>query len=52
VAGPYDSPARCREIIAILLNHCGPDQFEYVIPFGDDDFDDEVDGYIDDEGRW
>jgi len=32
IAGPYDTPARCRQIQNTLLQHCGPDQFDYVIP--------------------
>jgi hypothetical protein len=32
VAGPYDSPERCRRIVAILTHRCGPDGFHYTIP--------------------
>ena len=31
-AGPHDSPERCRQIIAILQQRCGPDGFHYTIP--------------------
>jgi hypothetical protein len=47
VAGPYDSPERCREIIAILMNHLGPDGFHYVLPMGGADIIDD-----EDEDRW
>ena len=32
VAGPYDTPARCRRIQNTLLQHCGPDGFDFVMP--------------------
>lgn len=32
VAGPYDSPWRCKQIIRTLTDHCGPDGFYYTIP--------------------
>jgi hypothetical protein len=38
VAGPYDSPARCRQIVGTLAECCGVGNFEYVIPFGDPNF--------------
>ncbi len=34
VAGPYDTPARCRQILSILTNTCGPDGFHYLLPLG------------------
>jgi hypothetical protein len=38
IAGPNDGPARCREIISVLMNHCGPDGFDYVLPLGGDEY--------------
>ncbi len=32
VAGPYDSPWRCRQIIHTLTDRCGPDGFHYFMP--------------------
>jgi hypothetical protein len=47
-AGPYDKPARCREVISILTHTCGTGGFHYLIPmdgseevFADEDFDQE-----------
>jgi hypothetical protein len=34
VAGPYDSPWRCRQIIRTLTDRCGPDGFHYLMPLG------------------
>ena len=34
VAGPYDSPWRCRQIIHTLTDRCGPDGFHYMMPLG------------------
>jgi hypothetical protein len=34
VAGPYDTPERCRQVIAILENHCGSGGYHYAIPSG------------------
>jgi hypothetical protein len=31
-AGPYDKPARCREVISILTHTCGTGGFHYLIP--------------------
>jgi len=31
-AGPYDDRARCKEILSILTNRCGPDGFYYTMP--------------------
>ena len=33
IAGPHDSPSRCDQIISILTNRCGPDGFDYIVPF-------------------
>lgn len=30
VSGPYDSPMRCRTIVAALHDHCGQGQYDYV----------------------
>jgi hypothetical protein len=35
IAGPNDSLERSRQIVAILNNTCGPEQFEYLIPLHD-----------------
>ncbi len=32
IAGPYDTPERCRQIISILENTCGPNGFHYQVP--------------------
>jgi len=32
IAGPHDSAARIRDILATLLRTCGPDGFHYTIP--------------------
>ncbi len=34
VAGPFDSPLRCRQITTLLTNRLGPDGFHYTIPAG------------------
>ena len=33
VAGPHDTPERCRQILRTLEQTCGPDGFHYLIPF-------------------
>ena len=37
ISGPHDGPARCREVLAILTNSCGPDGFHYMLPMSDAD---------------
>jgi hypothetical protein len=37
VAGPTDTPQRCRQIIAILTHSCGPGGFNYTIPMAASD---------------
>jgi hypothetical protein len=32
VAGPHDSPERCRHIVRTLHEKCGPDGFTYLVP--------------------
>jgi hypothetical protein len=32
IAGPYDTPERCRQIRNMLENHCGPDGYHYLLP--------------------
>jgi hypothetical protein len=32
IGGPYDTPARCRQIMAILTNSCGPGKFHFAVP--------------------
>ena len=34
VAGPHDSPWRCKQIIRTLTDRCGPDGFHYLMPLG------------------
>lgn len=34
IAGPHDSPSRCRRIMSILTDRCGPDGFHYLMPLG------------------
>jgi hypothetical protein len=54
IAGPHDSPARCRQILATLEHACGKRAYEYfvplaaaeeahVLPAGDDDEEMELD---------
>ncbi len=35
VAGPHDTPDRCRLILKTLVDRCGPDGFDYLIPLAD-----------------
>lgn len=37
-SGPYESPARSRQIVEILSKRCGPDGFHYIVGIGDSDF--------------
>jgi hypothetical protein len=32
IAGPHDTPQRCRRILAALEHACGPDGFNYTMP--------------------
>jgi hypothetical protein len=32
IAGPYDSPSRCRQVMSLLQEHCGSDGFHYTVP--------------------
>ena len=41
VSGPYDTPARCRMILAALEEHCGPKGFHFVLGQGGFDLDEE-----------
>lgn len=34
IAGPHDTPERCRAIVGILTENCGPGNFHYVLPLG------------------
>jgi len=34
VAGPHDSPAKCRQILRTLQSHCGSDGYHFIIPGG------------------
>jgi hypothetical protein len=60
VAGPNDTPGRCRQVLAILNDRCGPGEFRYVMPMGpsgsgayllnpEDEGDPELAEYDDDE---
>lgn len=31
-AGPHDTPERCRQILGVLNDSCGPGNFHYVLP--------------------
>ncbi|MBV9121901.1 MAG: hypothetical protein JO112_00910 [Planctomycetes bacterium] len=33
IAGPHDTPQRCRQILQILEQHCGPDNYHFLVPF-------------------
>jgi tetratricopeptide (TPR) repeat protein len=50
IAGPYDSPQKCKKIIDTLTKSCGEGNFDYVLPTDifDDDEDDDGD-YEDDD---
>jgi hypothetical protein len=37
IAGPRDTPERCRQILRTLDQSCGPGGFHYLIPFADPD---------------
>jgi hypothetical protein len=37
INGPFDDEARCRRIIATLMDRCGPGGFDYLIQVGDPD---------------
>jgi hypothetical protein len=32
MAGPYDGPARCTQIVRTLHSHCGPGGYHYLMP--------------------
>ena len=36
VAGPYDSPSRCEQIIRSLDDHCGGGGYNFIVPSGPD----------------
>jgi len=31
ISGPYDDPAKCRYVVEVLKESCGPDGFDYMI---------------------
>ncbi len=41
VAGPYDGPERCRQIMHTLAAHCGEGNYHYLVPLEQYPFDDE-----------
>lgn len=54
IAGPNDSPARCKQVIDTLQRKLGPDGYHYLMPlspfgefFGEDD-----DDWEDDDDEW
>jgi hypothetical protein len=50
VSGPNDTPERCKQIVATLLNNCGPGNFDYLIRGPGIDFiGGELDEYDEDE---
>jgi hypothetical protein len=49
VAGPHDTLARSRQIIAILTNTCGPGGFDYVVPLAGPEFDRHIPEDLDEE---
>jgi hypothetical protein len=52
VAGPDDSPFRCESVIAQLAHYCGPDGFDYFVPFDlqSDAFEADDEEYVDEDG--
>lgn len=34
VAGPYDGPTRCQDVLRTLHRHCGPRGYHYLLPAG------------------
>jgi len=54
VAGPYDSPWRCKQIIRALTDHCGPDGFYYTVPLAPSGavLTDGDEFLIEDDGEW
>jgi len=38
IAGPNDTPSKCRQVVSILTSKLGPDGFEYVLPMAGGDF--------------
>jgi hypothetical protein len=36
IAGPSDTPARCKHILNTLTRTCGPDNFKFLMPMGPD----------------
>jgi hypothetical protein len=54
IAGPYDSVAKCQQIVAKLTRHFGPDGFNYTMPISGSELGhfEEIDEYIDDEDEF
>jgi hypothetical protein len=38
IAGPYDTPERVREVVAILTDTCGQGNFDFVVPLAGPEF--------------
>lgn len=57
IAGPNDSPARCKQVIGALERKLGPDGFHYLMPISpfetvfvdDDDWEDDDEEFEDDD---
>jgi hypothetical protein len=37
VAGPYDGPARCHQVMQALASHKRPDEYHYIVPVHPDE---------------
>jgi hypothetical protein len=44
VAGPHDTPERCRQILGVLNESCGPGNYHYVLPLTGPDLERELPG--------
>ncbi len=44
ISGPHDTPERCRQIMAILMNKLGPGGFHYLMEVGGPGPDDDLSG--------
>jgi hypothetical protein len=43
IPGSLDSPARCRQVLAILEDTCGPGKYHFALPMGSPDLGDDAD---------
>ncbi len=37
IAGPYDGPSRCQQILRTLESHCGPQGHHFIVPATEED---------------